>query len=159
MHITPNPPLVSLNESDTTQVHIDCIVTSSSLLHIFGDEPATQTGSLRSIAIAMGVVQQSIDVIQKEALHRPHLKQTLKMLYQKQQQCILSLQDPNANRISLRTTVNNLALHSAQVSLVATKGRGFIDGEKAGILCTQALFFLVWSCPTSVQYNHLGIDL
>ena len=53
-------PLITLNQCDTAQVHIDCMVDETSLLHIFEDEPETQTGSLRSIALAMGVTEQSI---------------------------------------------------------------------------------------------------
>ena len=133
------------------------MVDETSLLHIFEDEPATQTGSLRSIALAMGVTEQSISLIKEQAVLRPILEETTSLLQQEHQEHLASLVTPNIDRVKLRIRVNQLALHSAQQALVATKGKGLIRGEKAGALCTQALFFLVWSCPQSVQNAHLNI--
>ena len=157
IQISEPPLLHTLNQSNTTQVHIDSVVDPVCLLHIFGDEAATQTGSLRSIAIAMGVTQQSIDLIAKQAQQRPNLKQTLSKIRMEHQKHITSLSNPDVDRITLRFRVNQLALKSAQKALVTSKGKGLLVGEKAGELCTQALFFLVWSCPQSVQNAHLDI--
>ena len=157
VHIYDAPHLVALNQSDTTQVRIDAIVEENSLLHIFGDEAATQTGSLRSIAIAMGITQQSINLLSKQAKHRPLINETISKLNKEHQQNSAALLHPTVDRIALRIRVNNLALKSAQQALVACKGKGFLIGEKAGELCTQALFFLVWSCPESVQHALLDI--
>lgn len=157
VHICDAPNILALNQCDTTQVHIDSIVPFDSLLHIFGKESATNTGSLRSIAIAMGVTQQSISLITEQAKHRPELEETLVKLKKEQQQHLRSLINDDSDRIMLRLHVNQLALRSAQQALVVCKGKGFLVGEKAGMLCTQALFFLVWSCPKPVQYAHLEI--
>ena len=157
VHISVATSLITLNQCDTAQVHIDCVVDETSLLHVFEDEPATQTGSLRSIALAMGVTEQSISLINEQAVLRPPLVETLSQLQQEHQEHITSLSTPNIDRVKLRIRVNQLALQSAQQALVATKGKGLIRGEKAGNLCTQALFFLVWSCPQSVQNAHLNI--
>lgn len=157
IQIATPPQLYALNQSNTTQVHIDSVVKQNCLLHIFEDEAATQTGSLRSIAIAMGITQQSIHLLKKQAEYRPALHQTLSALETKHQQNIAALCARDVDRITLRVQVNQLALQSAQQALVASKGKGFLVGEKAGELCTQALFFLVWSCPQSVQNAHLNI--
>ena len=157
VHISDSPELITLNQCDTAQVHIDSIVDEKCLLHIFGDEPATQTGSLRSIAIAMGVTDQSISLLKKQTMMRPILKETQSMLEKEHQKNIISLTTTDVDRIMLRVRVNQLALKSAQQALVACKGKGLLVGEKAGELCTQALFFLVWSCPQSVQNAHLNI--
>lgn len=158
-HVRISEPalLHTLNQSNTTQVHIDCMVGANSLLHIFGDEAAAQTGSLRSIAIAMGVTQQSVDLIAKQVQQRPNLKRTLSKIRTEHQKHIISLNNPDVDRTTLRFHVNQLALKSAQKALVTSKGKGLLVGEKAGELCTQALFFLVWSCPQSVQNAHLDI--
>ena len=88
---------------------------------------------------------------------RPILKETQSMLEKEHQKNIISLTTTDVDRIMLRVRVNQLALKSAQQALVACKGKGLLVGEKAGELCTQALFFLVWSCPQSVQNAHLNI--
>tara|TARA_B100000683_G_C12472286_1_gene548185 strand:+ start:1051 stop:2001 length:951 start_codon:yes stop_codon:yes gene_type:complete len=159
VQISAAPQMITLNQCDTAQVHIDSIVDENSLLHIFGDEPATQTGSLRSIAIAMGVTEQSINLLKKQATRRPMLQETQLQLNKEHQKNIISLTTPDIDRIMLRIRANQLALQSAQQALVACKGKGLLVGEKAGELCTQALFFLVWSCPQSVQNAHLNIGI
>ena len=157
VQIATPPKMHTLNQTNTTQVHIDSVVETDCLLHIFGEEAATQTGSIRSIAIAMGITQQSIHLLRKQAEYRPALHQTLSKLETKHQQNIADLCAHDVDRITLRVQVNQLALQGAQQALVASKGKGLLVGEKAGELCTQALFFLVWSCPQSVQNAHLNI--
>ena len=97
------------------------------------------------------------DGSQEQAAKRPLLKQTLCSLNDEHQKNIVSLCTPDIDRITLRVRVNQLALKSAQQALVACKGKGLVVGEKSGELCTQALFFLVWSCPQSVQNAHLSV--
>jgi hypothetical protein len=154
--ISETPTLTALTECDTAQVSIHTIVPPSALLHVFDDEPATNTGSLRSVAIALGIVQQSIDLIEIEAHARPVLNTCLEKLKKSRDDCLHTL-SMACDRIQLRVRVNQLALHSAQQALVACKGKGFIEGARASTLCRQALFFLVWSCPQEVQYQHLQI--
>ena len=147
--------LTALNACDTAKVSIDSVVSKDCLIHrtVSG---ATKTGSLRSAAMALGIAAQSLSIIKKQAQKRPALKQTEKNLQQQLQHFQEQLLH-NVDRISYRFAVNQLALSSSQQALVATKGRGYLLSEQASTLCQQALFFLVWSCPESVQYKHLGI--
>lgn len=50
----------------------------------------------------------------------------------------------------LRGAANDLALRSTQAFLTARKGTGFLRSEPAQRWARQALFFLVWSCPSPV---------
>ncbi len=51
---------------------------------------------------------------------------------------------------SIRTQANALVLAATQAHLTAKKGTGFLRTEPAQRWARQALFFLVWSCPTPV---------
>jgi hypothetical protein len=50
----------------------------------------------------------------------------------------------------IRTQANALVLRSTQSYLTASRGTGFLRSEPAQRWARQALFFLVWSCPTPV---------
>jgi hypothetical protein len=50
----------------------------------------------------------------------------------------------------IRTQANALVLRSTQAYLTARKGTGFLRTDPAQRWARQALFFLVWSCPTPV---------
>ena len=133
------------------------MVSKDCLIHRTVPGGATKTGSMRSAAMALGIVSQSLSIIKQQALKRPALKQAEESLQKTLQHYQAQLLH-NVDRIEYRFVVNQLALSSSQQALVATKGRGFLLSEKASTLCQQALFFLIWSCPESVQYKHLGIQ-
>lgn len=57
--------------------------------------------------------------------------------------------DPAA-RDRLRVDATSLVLRTAQASLTAAKGAGFVAGHPAERLVRESLFFLVWSCPQAV---------
>ena len=111
---------------------------------------------MRSAAMALGVVSQSLSIIAQQVKKRPELRQTQQQIQEQLDQLEAQLFH-DVDRIAYRLSVNQLALSSAQQALVATKGKGFLLAEKASTLCQQALFFLVWSCPEAVQHKHLGI--
>ena len=50
----------------------------------------------------------------------------------------------------IRSQANALVLKSTQAYLTARKGTGFLRSEPAQRWARQALFFLVWSCPSPV---------
>jgi hypothetical protein len=50
----------------------------------------------------------------------------------------------------LRARANALVLRATQAYLTARKGTGFLRSEPAQRWARQALFFLVWSCPTPI---------
>jgi alkylation response protein AidB-like acyl-CoA dehydrogenase len=60
--------------------------------------------------------------------------------------------DPNSAPPAgeIRRQANTLVLRATQAYLAARKGSGFLRSERAQRWARQALFFLVWSCPTPV---------
>ena len=50
----------------------------------------------------------------------------------------------------VRAEANDLVLRATQAHLTARKGSGFVRSDPAQRWARQALFFLVWSCPTPV---------
>ena len=50
----------------------------------------------------------------------------------------------------VRGRANDLVLRLTQASLTARKGSGFLREDPAQRWARQALFFLVWSCPSPV---------
>ena len=55
-----------------------------------------------------------------------------------------------APRDALRARANSLVMRAGQAALTAAKGAGFVVGHPAGQAVSEALFFLVWSCPQAV---------
>jgi hypothetical protein len=55
-----------------------------------------------------------------------------------------------ADRDGVRTEATHLAIRSAQASLVASKGAGYMVGHPAERAIRESMFFLVWSCPQAV---------
>jgi hypothetical protein len=55
-----------------------------------------------------------------------------------------------ATAAALRARANALALRSTQSHLTARRGRGFLRSDPAQRWARQALFFLVWSCPSPI---------
>ena len=59
--------------------------------------------------------------------------------------------DPNAPAPpAIRARANTLVLRATQAHLTARKGSGFLMTDPAQRWARQALFFLVWSCPSPV---------
>ena len=50
----------------------------------------------------------------------------------------------------VRAQANALVLRATQAYLTARRGSGFLRSEPAQRWARQALFFLVWSCPTPI---------
>ncbi|MGZ3489118.1 MAG: hypothetical protein ACXVBY_19900 [Isosphaeraceae bacterium] len=55
-----------------------------------------------------------------------------------------------ATASQIRAQANALVLRATQAYLTARKGSGFLRSEPAQRWARQALFFLVWSCPTPI---------
>ncbi|MCY2950025.1 MAG: acyl-CoA dehydrogenase, partial [Planctomycetota bacterium] len=59
--------------------------------------------------------------------------------------------------LAARVECTDLALRATQAALLVAKGAGFVDSHPVGRWARQALFFLVWSCPWSVQAEMLTV--
>ena len=59
------------------------------------------------------------------------------------------------NTGELRANANSLVMRCTQAAMIAAKGAGFVKGHPVGRWCSEALFFLVWSCPQTVAEANL----
>ncbi len=68
-----------------------------------------------------------------------------------------ALSDPLADTPSsvIRASVNDLLVRLATVTVTIAKGSGYLKTHPAQRLAREALFFLVWSAPDSVQVQTL----
>jgi len=57
--------------------------------------------------------------------------------------------------IQIRSDVNALVVRLGPTYLTLAKGSGYLASHRAQRLCQEAMFFLVWSAPASVQLGSL----
>jgi alkylation response protein AidB-like acyl-CoA dehydrogenase len=162
--LTVRPPfeLAALQASCTTEVLLDgLLVEESDLLAGPTSEISTQPGTvgtagLETSALAMGQARAALSALIGLAEARQELFDPVELLIESWRQTWASLMacargDEQAVTSSqVRTQANALALRSTQAYLTARKGSGFLRSEPAQRWARQALFFLVWSCPTPV---------
>ena len=116
-------------------------------------------GSVQTSALALGLAKSAIDFIASESKKRPNLSATHDSL---REQFDLICGDTFAiatgkqeNTGELRANANSLVMRSTQAAMIAAKGAGFVQGHPVGRWCSEALFFLVWSCPQTVAEANL----
>ena len=69
-----------------------------------------------------------------------------------------ALSDPDSDRISseVRVAVNELLMRLMIVLVTFAKGTGYLKSHTAQRLAREALFFLVWSAPDTIQTQTLA---
>jgi len=126
--------------------------------HVLGSPPdgGPRTGGLSTTALAVGAARASAAVIASEAAARPGLTTVAREFGPEiealESRVLLAARDgiDPAARDRLRVDATSLVLRTAQASLTAAKGAGFVAGHPAERLVRESLFFLVWSCPQAV---------
>jgi hypothetical protein len=111
-------------------------------------------------ALAIGHALNCVDRLQAEANSRPSLRPTVQSLTADAASRRNELLDAARHTSvstpeQLRTRATDFALRCSQALMTATKGAGFVAGHPAEVLCRQAMFFLVWSCPQAVADSLL----
>lgn len=163
----PEPlELLSLSGSATGSVFChDVRVNRGDVL--FGPRPEVMkagagggTGGLQTSTLALGLSRTALDYLNRESQNRESLIEICEAFerrYRRLVDQLLFAADPNSNSdlIALRRDANDLVLQSTQAALAAAKGTGYVVGHGAGRWATEALFFLVWSCPLGVIQSHL----
>jgi alkylation response protein AidB-like acyl-CoA dehydrogenase len=122
-------------------------------------------GSHTTSALAVGHSAAAVQLLKGEAEQRPDLREIvepfeteLTVLQAALHRAIEFQGDelpPQVSAETLRQQSNSLALRSTQASLAASKGAGFVAGHPASRLVSEAMFFLVWSCPQPVVLANL----
>ena len=117
-------------------------------------------GGLQTTALAIGLAIQAIRYLTDQANQREDLRWVASEFTNQAHELLKLLFEAGAGSaeldlVSFRKSGNDLALKSTQAALAAAKGAGYVNNHDAGRWCTEALFFLVWSCPQSVIQSHM----
>ena len=168
--------MLALNASRTASIELTQVfVPADDLLHGPIEKVMQQggggTGSYTTSALAIGHAARAIRILSEEADRRPDLKpihgsfqsEHLMVVRDLREAAALSesavsespAESPHLTVESMRQRSNSLALRASQACLAASKGAGFIQGHPAARLVTEAMFFLVWSCPQPVVLANL----
>jgi butyryl-CoA dehydrogenase len=162
--VAVGPPfaLAALQASCTTEVVLaNVLVEQTDLLagpalDIMSNPGAVGTAGLETSALALGQARAALEALLALAPDRAELTEPLELLCENWQTFWRQLMAqargaPDAvTPGQIRTQANSLVLRSTQAYLTARKGTGFLRTEPAQRWARQALFFLVWSCPTPV---------
>lgn len=160
--VRPAFELAALQASCTTEVDVkDVQVREADLLagpsHDLSSQPgAVGTAGLETSALALGQARAALGALAGLAADRLELNDPVDGLCETWQQCWSSLlacarghQDA-VSASQIRAQANALVLRATQAYLTARRGSGFLRAEPAQRWARQALFFLVWSCPTPI---------
>ena len=158
--------LMALNGSQTGAVRFDGVeVAADAILvgpkhEVLINATGASTGGLQTSALAIGLADAAIGIIEQQSLDRCDLKEPADRLraeqYQAREELLaLAKGDQACSAGELRGRANSLAMRGSQAALAAVKGAGYVEGHPAGRLCREALFFLVGSCPQPVMAANL----
>jgi butyryl-CoA dehydrogenase len=167
--LTIRPPfaLAALQASCTSEVRCDGVrvtrqeILAGPSLDVMTTPGLAGTGGLETSALALGQARAALEALQGEMARRDDLEEPLEAL---QESWLGLLRDLLAaaggeggcpSPMELRSQANALVLRATQAYLTARKGTGFLRTEPAQRWARQALFFLVWSCPTPVAQAAL----
>jgi alkylation response protein AidB-like acyl-CoA dehydrogenase len=163
VEVRPPFPLAALQASCTAEVVLcDVRVDARELLagpanDLLASPGAVGTAGLETSALALGQARAALEALIELAPDRSDLAEPLDALCESWQttwaQLIAQAQgrsDAAASPTQIRSQANSLVLRSTQAYLTARRGAGFLRSDPAQRWARQALFFLVWSCPTPV---------
>lgn len=169
VHIEEPVEMLSLNASRTASIRLENVFVSLEfLLHGPVEQVMKQggggAGSYTTSALAIGHSGGAVRHLKEEAVRRPDLEEIAAPFSDEYETLSADLQralsdlDEDAVELSaesMRRRSNSLALRASQACLAASKGAGFVSGHPAARLVTEAMFFLVWSCPAPVLLGNL----
>jgi alkylation response protein AidB-like acyl-CoA dehydrogenase len=149
--------LAALSGSRTTLIRCNDVRLEADLVLAGPAEKAVSSGGtvggLETSTLALGLAGAAIDFLHDEARRRPDLVAAAERFESARRRARERLHGlalhraENADLIAVRVSCTRLALQASQVALAVAKGTGFAAPHPARRWATQALFFLVWSCP------------
>lgn len=160
--VQPAFALAALGASRTSEVTCDgVLVEESDILigpahDVMAHASAAGTGGLETSALALGQARAALNALMAETPKRNDLAEPVEALAEAWSHAWLTLMaaargDADALPAGqVRAQANALVLRLTQAYLTARKGTGFLRTEPAQRWARQALFFLVWSCPSPV---------
>ncbi|MGZ3392766.1 MAG: acyl-CoA dehydrogenase [Isosphaeraceae bacterium] len=160
--VRPAFELAALQASCTTEVILEHVrVSAADLLagpsaDLSAQPGAVGTAGLETSALALGQARAALGALAGLVADRLELFDPVDVLCETWQQAWTSLmacargERDAATASQIRAQANALVLRATQAYLTARKGSGFLRSEPAQRWARQALFFLVWSCPTPI---------
>jgi len=160
--VRPPFPLAALQASCTAEVACENVyVAENDLLagpaeNVMTHPGAAGTGGIETSALALGQARAAIEALWEESLTRPELAEpfvALSLSWVETWKALAATSEGTPNSPTagqVRGEANALVLRATQAYLTARKGSGFLRSEPAQRWARQALFFLVWSCPSPV---------
>lgn len=159
--------LMALGASETTEIRCRGVVVRPEDV-LAGPSPDVMatpghggTGGLETSALAIGQARVALDGLATEAANCPDLAEPLAALeatwadVQSDLEAVAVGQSGSAGASGVRGRANALVLAATQAYLTARRGSGYLLDEPAQQWARQALFFLVWSCPSPVAHAAL----
>jgi hypothetical protein len=131
-------------------------ILAGPMLDVMSSPGAAGTGGLETSALALGQARAAIQALALEMPKREDLAEPVEGLADRWSALAKSLMDAAESRPGstpsgeIRRLANALVLSATQAYLTARKGTGFLRSEPAQRWARQAMFFLVWSCPSPV---------
>lgn len=153
-------PLAALQASRTAEVLLEGVPVGPDDLiagpvdDVMSVSGVGGTGGLETSALALGQARAALVALGQQ--ERADLAEPLDALTQEWRELAQDLiaaaeGSPSAPAPpALRARANPLVLRATQAHLTARKGSGFLLTDPAQRWARQALFFLVWSCPSPV---------
>ncbi len=158
--VKPSFALAALQASCTAEVACDGVelleddLLVGPLPDVMANPSAAGTGGLETSALALGQGLAGLRAL--ESAGRDDLTEPVEALrdaWERLRDDLLATASglPGApTSAKVRGQANGLVLRLTQAFLTARKGSGFLREEPAQRWARQALFFLVWSCPSPV---------
>ena len=160
----PPFPLAALQASCTAEVVLenvlvdDALVLAGPAVDVMSHPGAVGTAGLETSALALGQAHAALAAPLRLEPPQAELAEPLEVLCDNWQSLWKQLiaqargEPGAAPSTQIRSAANSLVLRSTQAYLTVMKGTGFLKTEPAQRWARQALFFLVWSCPTPVAH-------
>jgi alkylation response protein AidB-like acyl-CoA dehydrogenase len=160
--VQPPFPLAALQASCTAEVRLEGVevgpedVIAGPVADVMAQPGAAGTGGLETSALALGQARAALVALAGQAEGRDDLAEPFETLAAAWSALAAGLLDASDGRPDapaageVRRRANALVLRCTQAYLTARKGTGFLRAEPAQRWARQALFFLVWSCPSPV---------
>ena len=162
VRVQPAFPLAALQASCTSEVQCAAVridpgdILAGPGLDLMAHPGATGTGGLETSALALGQARAALAALEAERPLRADLNEpaeAIAALWLHAWTALQSAARGEANAPTpgqVRSQANAVVLRATQAFLTARKGSGFLRPDPAQRWARQALFFLVWSCPSPV---------
>jgi alkylation response protein AidB-like acyl-CoA dehydrogenase len=170
VRVDPAFDLAALQASCTSEIDCDAVHVEPSEI-LAGPSPGilsvpgqVGTGGLETSALALGQTRAALRGLTSLATSRPDLAEPAAALAETWLGLASALHDAAEgaegalSSAQIRSRANTLVLRATQAFLTARKGTGFLRSDSAQRWARQALFFLVWSCPSPLA-NEVVRDL